>query len=112
MGGKILLHLNNNGTSEEVVNVLDLPANGEKMRAIRGKKIGMIFQEPMTSFSPLHTIGDQIMEAVLIHEKGVTKKYARDRGHRNAEPGGHSATRTAWSMPTRTSSAAVCASAR
>lgn len=80
VGGKILLTVNEPGTSSsEIVNVLNLPAGGEKMRSIRGKQIGMIFQEPMTSLSPLHTIGDQIMEAVLIHDKGATKKYARDR---------------------------------
>ncbi len=80
VGGKITLHLKEpGGHTAEIVNVLDLPAGGEKMRSIRGKQIGMIFQEPMTSLSPLHTIGDQIMEAVLIHEKGVSKNEARDR---------------------------------
>ncbi len=80
VGGKIMLTLRQDGSSTaETVNVLDLPAGGERMRSIRGKQIGMIFQEPMTSLSPLHTIGNQIMEAVLIHEKGVTKKEARER---------------------------------
>ncbi len=78
VGGKILLHLRSKDSNvEEVVNVLELPPNSAKMRSIRGKKIGMIFQEPMTSFSPLHTIGSQIMEAVLIHEKNIDKKTAR-----------------------------------
>jgi peptide/nickel transport system ATP-binding protein len=49
------------------------------MRSIRGQQIGMIFQEPMTSLSPLHTIGNQIAENVLIHEKGVTEKQAKER---------------------------------
>jgi oligopeptide/dipeptide ABC transporter ATP-binding protein len=79
VGGKILLHMRGEGNIEEVINVLELPAGGAKMRSIRGKKMGMIFQEPMTSFSPLHTIGDQIMEAVLIHEHGATKKIAREK---------------------------------
>ena len=80
VGGKIMLTLREPGTStSETVNVLDLPAGGEKMRSIRGKHIGMIFQEPMTSLSPLHTIGDQITEAVLIHEKGTSKQEARER---------------------------------
>ena len=80
VGGKIILNLKEpGGHTMEIVNVLDLPAGGEKMRSIRGKQIGMIFQEPMTSLSPLHTIGDQITEAVLIHEKGISKIEARDR---------------------------------
>ena len=40
---------------------------GRDIRAIRGKEISMIFQEPMTSLSPVHTIGNQIMEAILLH---------------------------------------------
>ena len=46
-----------------------LPANDKTMRAIRGGAISMVFQEPMTSFSPVHTIGDQIGEAVRLHRK-------------------------------------------
>lgn len=77
--GKIDIYLWENGAdSAEVVDVLQLDANGEKMRSIRGKQIGMIFQEPMTSLSPLHTIGNQISESVLIHED-VSKKEARER---------------------------------
>ncbi|MCX7706811.1 MAG: ABC transporter ATP-binding protein [Anaerolineae bacterium] len=80
VGGSIIMHLRENGAgAEETVDVLKLPASGPKMRSIRGKYIGMIFQEPMTSLSPLHTIGNQIMENILIHEKGVTKKEARER---------------------------------
>ncbi len=80
VGGKIILHIKEEGSStSEVVNVLDLPPGGEKMRSIRGKQMGMIFQEPMTSLSPLHTIGNQIMEAVLIHEKDTSKEEARER---------------------------------
>jgi oligopeptide/dipeptide ABC transporter ATP-binding protein len=46
------------------------------MRQMRGGEIAMIFQEPMTSLNPVHTIGDQIMEAVLLHQH-VDKKQAR-----------------------------------
>ncbi len=49
------------------VDLLSLPREGRQIRAIRGRHIGMIFQEPMTSFSALHTIGDQITEALRIH---------------------------------------------
>ncbi len=41
--------------------------NGDEIRAIRGREIAMVFQEPMTSLSPVHTIGSQIMEAILLH---------------------------------------------
>jgi oligopeptide/dipeptide ABC transporter ATP-binding protein len=44
-----------------------MPPNGDEIRAIRGRQISMIFQEPMTSLSPIHTIGQQITEAVLLH---------------------------------------------
>jgi oligopeptide/dipeptide ABC transporter ATP-binding protein len=77
VGGKILLRMNKSGQSEEILNVLELNPSGKKIREIRGKKIGMIFQEPMTSFSPLHSIGNQITEAVLIHEQHADKKLAR-----------------------------------
>ncbi|OQA47346.1 MAG: Oligopeptide transport ATP-binding protein OppD [Chloroflexi bacterium ADurb.Bin325] len=49
------------------VNLLDLHPDGEEIRAIRGREISMIFQEPMTSLSPVHTIGDQISEVILLH---------------------------------------------
>jgi peptide/nickel transport system ATP-binding protein len=48
-------------------NLLDLEPNGEEIRAIRGGEISMIFQEPMTSFSPVHTFGNQIIEAIRLH---------------------------------------------
>lgn len=53
-----------------------LPANGKTMRAIRGGAIGMVFQEPMTSLSPVHTIGDQIGETVRLH-RGASRAEAR-----------------------------------
>ncbi|MCP4497334.1 MAG: ABC transporter ATP-binding protein, partial [Phycisphaeraceae bacterium] len=48
----------------------------KKMLGIRGKDIAMIFQEPMTSLNPVYTIGDQIMEAVLLHQKVDRSKAA------------------------------------
>lgn len=50
-----------------------------QMRRVRGKDIAMIFQEPMTSLNPLFTIGNQMIEAVLIHEKKWSKKQAIER---------------------------------
>ena len=60
------------------VNMVELDPNGELMRSIRGNEIAMIFQEPMTSLSPLHTIGDQIMEAIILHQH-VDKVEAEER---------------------------------
>ncbi|HDN79048.1 MAG: ABC transporter ATP-binding protein [Chloroflexi bacterium] len=51
----------------------------EEMRSIRGKHIAMVFQDPMTSLDPLFRIGDQMVETILTHEKGTSKKEARER---------------------------------
>jgi peptide/nickel transport system ATP-binding protein/oligopeptide transport system ATP-binding protein len=57
----------------------DLASLSEReMRAIRGREIGMIFQEPMTSLNPVHTIGDQISETVIRHE-GVSRAKGLER---------------------------------
>ncbi|MCG3223141.1 MAG: ABC transporter ATP-binding protein [Candidatus Heimdallarchaeota archaeon] len=48
------------------------------MRKIRGNQIAMIFQDPMTSLNPVFTVGDQISEAIILHQK-VTKKEAREK---------------------------------
>ncbi len=53
-------------------------ASKKQMRKIRGNEIAMIFQEPMTSLNPLYSIGNQIGEAILLHEK-VNKKEARQK---------------------------------
>ncbi|MDC0033506.1 ABC transporter ATP-binding protein [Alphaproteobacteria bacterium] len=50
----------------------------DRMREIRGNEISMIFQEPMTSLNPVFSIGEQIMESVILHQK-VSKKEARER---------------------------------
>ena len=49
------------------IDLLQLPHEGAEMRAIRGKEIALVFQEPMASFSHYYTIGNQIMEAILLH---------------------------------------------
>ncbi|PPR60088.1 MAG: Glutathione import ATP-binding protein GsiA [Alphaproteobacteria bacterium MarineAlpha4_Bin2] len=51
----------------EIVDIAQIPQNSAKMRALRGGRISIIFQEPMTSLSQLHTIGDQICEALHLH---------------------------------------------
>ena len=50
------------------LDIAALDPSGPRMRAIRGGRVSMIFQEPMTSLSPLHTVGNQICEAVLLHQ--------------------------------------------
>ncbi|MBL9034172.1 MAG: ABC transporter ATP-binding protein [Rhodospirillaceae bacterium] len=72
--GRILLHAADGG----VTDIVGLGANGRAIEAIRGRRMGMIFQEPMSSFSPIHTIGAQIAEVAMIHEK-VTREEARRR---------------------------------
>ena len=52
--------------------------NGKKIRAIRGKEIAMIFQDPMSTLNPVYTVGDQVMEMLLQHEK-ISKKEAKAR---------------------------------
>ncbi len=52
---------------DELVDITELEPDGPRMRSIRGAEIAMIFQEPMTAFSPLHTIGNQIGEAIALH---------------------------------------------
>ncbi|NLT74233.1 MAG: ABC transporter ATP-binding protein [Chloroflexi bacterium] len=63
---------------QEAVNLTALDPQGEEIRSIRGGEIAMVFQEPMTSLSPVHTMGQQIMEAIILHQ-GVDKAEARRR---------------------------------
>jgi peptide/nickel transport system ATP-binding protein len=65
-------------TPGETVDIVRLDPRGKAIRAIRGKEISMIFQEPMSSLSPVHTIGNQIIEMILLHLP-VSKKEARER---------------------------------
>jgi peptide/nickel transport system ATP-binding protein/oligopeptide transport system ATP-binding protein len=71
--GEIILH--RNGKAQDLTK---LPPKGREMRSIRGNDIAMIFQEPMTSLNPVYTIGNQIMEAIILHQK-LDKKKARAR---------------------------------
>ena len=71
-GGRILF--NPDGTGPVDLTALD--PRGREIRAIRGGRVGMIFQEPMSSLSPVHTIGNQIVEAIRLH-RDVGRKEAR-----------------------------------
>lgn len=64
--------------NQPVLDILQLPGNDERLYDLRGGSVGMIFQEPMTAFSPVHTIGAQIIEAVLLHAQ-VDRQGARAR---------------------------------
>lgn len=73
-GGQILFHREDGST-------LDLAAmdpRGRAIRDLRGDEIAMIFQEPMSSLSPVHKVGDQVGEAVRLH-LGLSRKQARER---------------------------------
>ena len=64
VGGKILYYPDDN---DEAIDLLQLPES--QMRQYRGNEIAMIFQEPMTSLNPVFTCGNQVMEAILLHQK-------------------------------------------
>jgi peptide/nickel transport system ATP-binding protein len=79
--GQILFHRTvgeNGARRSEIIDLAALHPRGRAMRDIRGKDVSMIFQEPMTSLSPIHTIGDQIIETILLHLP-MTKDQARER---------------------------------
>jgi peptide/nickel transport system ATP-binding protein len=75
VGGEIIL----TRADGSEVDLVKLKPDSREIRAIRGADIGLVFQEPMTSFSPVHTVGAQIVEAVLLHN-AVGRKEARRRG--------------------------------
>jgi peptide/nickel transport system ATP-binding protein len=65
--GQILLYERENQPLDKPVDLVKMPKQGREIRKIRGGDIAMIFQEPMKAFSPIHTIGDQITEGILLH---------------------------------------------
>jgi len=62
--GEILFHIDG-----KVVDLAKLDPKGPEMRSIRGNEVAMIFQEPMTSLNPVFTIGNQIMESIILHQR-------------------------------------------
>ena len=70
-GGEIIFHKND----DSEVDLLSI--SEEEMRTYRGNDIAMIFQEPMTSLNPVFTCGDQVVEAIMLHQK-VSKKEAKE----------------------------------
>jgi oligopeptide/dipeptide ABC transporter ATP-binding protein len=71
-GGQILFR-SKDGSS---VDIAALDEKSEQLFHLRGGKLSMIFQEPMTALSPVHTVGNQVCEAILLHQK-MTKQEAR-----------------------------------
>ena len=105
VSGTILL----NSGAGDAVDIGALESGGPELRALRGKDISMIFQEPMTSFSPLYTMGNQLMEAIMLH-KTRDKAEARMIAVENAEKSGDCQPGENGLTSTPTSSPAACAS--
>jgi peptide/nickel transport system ATP-binding protein len=81
VAGEVILHKHRDSRGETVHGPIDLARlepRSQAIRNIRGRDIAMIFQEPMSSLSPVHRIGDQIGEVIRVHEK-VSKAEARER---------------------------------
>lgn len=78
VGGSIRYHKQLENGQTEAIEITSLNPRGDKIRSIRGSDIAMIFQEPMTSLSPMYTVGNQIIEAIRLHED-VSKGEARSR---------------------------------
>jgi len=76
--GEILLKMENGENKSEQLDLVTLDPKGRSARAIRGRDVAMIFQEPMNSFSPLHTVGSQIIEVLRLHGD-LSKAEARNR---------------------------------
>ena len=79
--GEILFHrpaASDSSNGQHLVDIAKVSSTGREIREIRGQDIAMIFQEPMSSFSPVHTIGSQIVEAILLHQS-VTPEQARQQ---------------------------------
>ena len=71
--GEILFHRDGG-----VLDLTRIDPRGSRMRSIRGNEIAMIFQEPMTSLNPVYTIGNQIMESIILHQH-LNKRAAREK---------------------------------
>jgi peptide/nickel transport system ATP-binding protein len=79
VSGQILYHRRDRkGERDEVIDLTRLDPRGAKIRSIRGNEISYIFQEPMASLSPVHTIGHQIVETIVLHQR-VSRDEARQR---------------------------------
>ena len=89
-----------------------LTASPDQMRAIRGAKIGMIFQDPLSSLHPYYKVGWQIIEMIRLHDHEIEQGPGHEAGGGTAPAGRHTAAGSDGSTTTRTSFPAACASAR
>ncbi len=78
-GSRILLR-----RAEGEIDIVRLPAGGRELRRLRGGDVGTIFQEPMASFSPVYTIGNQMIEAILQHRDHLERRLGRRFDRRSA----------------------------
>ncbi len=105
-GGRILLR-----TEGREIDVAALDPRSRDIRAIRGRRIGLIFQEPMSSLSPVHTIGSQIVEAIRLHT-ALDRRPGQAAGDRAAAPGRDPGAGADGATATPSSSPAACGSGR
>ena len=77
-GGEILFADPERPSGAPPLDLARLGPDSSAYRALRGGRISIIFQEPMTSLSPLHTVGDQIVEALRLHRRGCSRAEARE----------------------------------
>ncbi|MCB0088151.1 MAG: ABC transporter ATP-binding protein [Caldilineaceae bacterium] len=75
--GQMIFYKEDENGAVRPIDLATLRPNGQEIRSIRGAEISMVFQEPMTSFSPVYKIGHQIREPILIHQQ-VSKAEARE----------------------------------
>lgn len=68
VSGEILLNCKADTGDCQIVDLAKLDANSKEMRSIRGAEIALIPQEPMAAFSPVHTVGNQLIEAIMLHQ--------------------------------------------
>jgi ABC-type dipeptide/oligopeptide/nickel transport system ATPase component len=77
-GGEVWLRRHHANGQVDEIDLTRLTDNGREIRAIRGAEIALIFQEPMTSLSAYHTVGNQIIEAIRLH-KPISRQEAREQ---------------------------------
>src|SRR5207248_5114328 len=83
VSGEIIFHRRRpgpggNGTITEEIDLTTLSPMGRQIRSIRGDDIALIFQEPMSSLSPVHTVGHQMIQTIMLHQR-VSRDEARER---------------------------------